>query len=204
MYDCPRIHHPPHEPTPPDTLRKIPKRFREYGRSGPPSQIHLLMSLSQESPPPILPIHPLTPPHHFAHPSQCFTMPNCPPIHPRLSHPNSPKIRSMPAQQQQQSAAACSKEHHGVKPTSSIKTNRSLLVASCVKAFPGRPTIFSSTIPRAAQLDGDVIRCNQCHHLAFMKCSGIYQHVTNPLGFVLHACHPPLQSLPHPTHHSHD
>ena len=27
VYDCPRIHHPPHEPTPPVTLAKDPKKF---------------------------------------------------------------------------------------------------------------------------------------------------------------------------------
>ena len=40
--------------------------------------------------PPNLPIQPITPPHSFVHTFQYFTIPNCPPICPRLSHPNFP------------------------------------------------------------------------------------------------------------------
>ena len=49
------------------------------------------MTHSQESPPPNLPIQPLTPPHPSAHPFQYFTMPNCPLVRPRLSRPNYPQ-----------------------------------------------------------------------------------------------------------------
>ena len=41
-------------------------------------------------------------------------------------------------------------------------TNRSLHVASSVKAFPGRQAKTGSTLPRAAHLDDDVIGCQQC------------------------------------------
>ena len=51
------------------------------------------MSHSQESPPPNLPIQPLTPPYPFAHPFQYFTMPNCPTFRLRLSQHNFPPLR---------------------------------------------------------------------------------------------------------------
>ena len=90
------------------------------------------------------------------------------------------------------------------KPTA-WTTNRSLLVASLAKAFPGRPTNSDSTLPRAVHLEGCVNRSHQCFHFAFAKYSGITRHTTNPSGFVLHAKHPPPPSVPiHPAHHSHD
>ena len=42
------------------------------------------------------------------------------------------------------------------------KTNRSLLVAPRVKAFPGRPTNSGFILPRAAHLEGGVIGSHQC------------------------------------------
>ena len=71
-------------------------------------------------------------------------------------------------------------------------TNRSLLVTSHAKAFPGKPTNSDSALPRAAHLEGVVIGRHQCHHLAHRKCSGISRHVTP------HAYHPPPPSLPPP------
>ena len=66
------------------TSKRPPKTFREYRRSGPPSQIYL-MSHSQELSPPNLPIQPLNPPHPAPQPSppicssfQYITMPICP------------------------------------------------------------------------------------------------------------------------------
>ena len=41
-------------------------------------------------------------------------------------------------------------------------TNRSLIVASRVKAFLGRPTNSDSTLPNATHLDGGVIGRHQC------------------------------------------
>ena len=61
-------------------------------------------------------------------------------------------------------------------------TNRSLLVASHVKAFPGRPTNFG---------------CNQCLHLALGKCSGISRNAINP--WLCPACLPATASFPSPT-----
>ena len=75
-------------------------------------------------------------------------------------------------------------------------TNRSLLVASCVKAFPGRPTNSDSTIPSTVHLDGGAIACNQCIHLA---CREMLRHLPTcdqPPGFVLHAYQPPPPSQP--------
>ena len=48
---------------------------------------------------------------------------------------------------------------------------RSLLVASRVKAFSGRPTNCNATLPRAAQLDGSVI--------------GFHQYITSHFGNAL-------------------
>ena len=83
-------------------------------------------------------------------------------------------------------------------------TNRSLLVASRVKAFPASPTNSGWTQPRAVHLDGGAIGCNQCVHLALGKCSGLSRHATNPLALsgmpISHHLHP----CPHLTHHSHD
>ena len=41
-------------------------------------------------------------------------------------------------------------------------TNPSLLVTSCAKAIPGRPTNSDTTLPRTAHLDSGVIGCHQC------------------------------------------
>ena len=57
-------------------------------------------------------------------------------------------------------------------------------MASCDKAFSGRPTNSGSTQPGTAHLDGGVIGCHQCLHLAFVMCSSISRHSTSPLGFV--------------------
>ena len=74
-------------------------------------------------------------------------------------------------------------------------TNRSLLVVSHAKAFPGRPTNSDSTLPRAVHLEGGVTRSHQCLHLAFAMFSGITRHTTNHPGFGPHACHPPPPSV---------
>ena len=41
-------------------------------------------------------------------------------------------------------------------------TNRSLLMASSVKVFPGRPTNSGSTLPGAVYLDGGMIGSHRC------------------------------------------
>ena len=68
--------------------------------------------------------HPAPHHHPFVHPVQYFTMPNCPPFHPRLTHPNSPQIPCVPAQQQSTAEShrmACVKvklTHAGRQPES--------------------------------------------------------------------------------------
>ena len=92
VYDCPTIHHPPHEPTPPDTLTKDPNkvlRVWEKWTSVP----DLPVDVSQPGITTTYSTHPAPQPSHpFANPFQYFTMPNCPPFHPRRSDPNSPQI----------------------------------------------------------------------------------------------------------------
>ena len=84
------------------------------------------------------------------------------------------------------------------------KMNRSLIMASHGKVFTGKMTNASSTLPRAAHLEGDVIECHQCLHLALWKCSSISRHVTNPPSFVPNAYKSPPPSSPHTIHHSCD
>ena len=71
----------------------------------------------------------------------------------------------------------------------------SLLMASCVMAFLGRPTNSSSTLPRAAYLEGGVVRRHQCTQLALGKCSGIIQHASNP-SWLCPTCMPSITSIP--------
>ena len=47
-------------------------------------------------------------------------------------------------------------------------------------------------------------KCWPYTHMPLGKCSAISRHANSALVFVPHAYHPPLPSLPHPTHHSHD
>ena len=75
---------------------------------------------------------------------------------------------------------------------------------SRVKAFPGRPTISGSTLPRTVHLDERITRSHQCLHFAFAKYSGFTLYTTNP-GFAPHAYYPPPPSVPpYPTYHIHD
>ena len=89
VYDCPRFYHPQHEPTPPDTLVKDPhKVLRRWEKWSPvpdlPDVQQSGITTAYSSRP--------APPHHFAHPSQYFTKPNCPSVHPRPFHPISPQL----------------------------------------------------------------------------------------------------------------
>ena len=72
-------------------------------------------------------------------------------------------------------------------------TNRSLLVTSRAKAFPGRRTNAGSTLPGAAHLEGGVIVCHQCitSHSGSAPASPDMHAIVH-----LHPC-------PHPNHHSH-
>ena len=83
-------------------------------------------------------------------------------------------------------------------------TNRSLLVASRARTFPGRPTNCDSTLPRAAHLDSGAIGCNQCIHIALGKCSGISRLVCYPMALSRMLTDHHLNPCPHPTNHSHD
>ena len=73
-------------------------------------------------------------------------------------------------------------------------TNRSLLVASRAKAFPGRPTNSDSNLPRAVQLDGGVIGCHQCI-TSHLECAPTYEQPT----WLCPACLPSTTSIPAPT-----
>ena len=55
-------------------------------------------------------------------------------------------------------------------------TKLCLLMASHVKAFHKNLTNSGSALPRAACLEGNVMRC---HHLTIRMCSGICRHATN-------------------------
>ena len=77
-------------------------------------------------------------------------------------------------------------------------TNRSLLVASRVKALSGRPTNSGSSLPRAAHLDGGVIGCHRCITSNSGNAPASHDISTTPLGFVPHAYHTPSPSMPPP------
>ena len=76
-------------------------------------------------------------------------------------------------------------------------TNRSHLVASRVKGFPGSPINSESTLPRTAHLDSGVIGCHQC----IASHSGNFQASPDmrPTPLTSSRIH-----APHPTHHNHD
>ena len=100
-------------------------------------------------------------------------------------------------------------------------TNRSNLLVSYAKAFPGRPTNSSLTLPRAAHLEGGVIDCHQCIPsyqgsapaspdmrppllaLSHMRPTppGFVPHTTYPPGFVPRVTNPP-GFVPHATNPS--
>ena len=75
-------------------------------------------------------------------------------------------------------------------------TNRSLLLVSRDKAFPGRPTNSGSILPRAVHLEGGVIGCHYritLHWGSAPTCSDM-----RPTPWlVMHAYLPPPPSLPH-------
>ena len=83
-------------------------------------------------------------------------------------------------------------------------TNRSHLVASRVKAFPGRQTNSDSTQHRTAHLDGAVIRCHQriTSHTGSVTASLDVRPTPLAL-FRLHTIHQ-RHPCPHQNHQSHD
>ena len=66
-------------------------------------------------------------------------------------------------------------------------TNRSFIVASRAKAFPGRPINSGSILPRAANPEGGVIGCHKCLQLAHGSAPASLDMRPTPLRFVLHA-----------------
>ena len=83
------------------------------------------------------------------------------------------------------------------------KTNRSLLVASHDEAFPEKLTNSDSTLPRAVQLEGGVIRRHWCitSHSRSAQASPDMQP-TPALSHMHTIDH--LHRCPNQTHHSHD
>ena len=77
------------------------------------------------------------------------------------------------------------------------KTNRSLLVASRVKAFPGRPTNSGSTLPRVENLEGGVIGCHRC--ITSHSESSPASPNMRPNPWLCPACIPCTKSIPAPT-----
>ena len=98
-----------------------------------------------------------------------------------------------------------------VRPRSSIQRiqpavwtrNRSLLVASRAKAFPGRPTNSDSTLPRVAHLDGGVIGNHHCIISHSGNATASPDMRPTPAFSRLHTIHH-LHPCTHPTHHCHD
>ena len=76
--------------------------------------------------------------------------------------------------------------------------NRSLLVASRVKAYPVISTNSGSALPMAVHLESVVIGCLQCLDITPRKCSGFSWRPTNTPGFVPPTYQPPPLSLPPP------
>ena len=76
-------------------------------------------------------------------------------------------------------------------------TNKSLLVASNAKAFPGRPTNSGSTLPRAAHLNSDVIGRHQC--ITLHSESAPASPVMRPTPRLCPAFLPSTTSIPAPT-----
>ena len=191
VYNCPRMHHPPHEQTPPDTSERSLKVYGNMGEVDPPSQIYL-MSHSQESPPPNLPI---SPPHPFAHLFQYFTMAKCPPFRPLLSHPNSPQIPLHAC-----STTASSVEYHEVKLTRCMDNEPE---HSCSVQCYGlnRKTDQFWIDPTQRCVPGRC--CHHCLHLALEKCSGISLHAHIPCWLCV-ACMPTTISTPAPIRHCYD
>ena len=95
-------------------------------------------------------------------------------------------------------------EHHGVQPTGCMDSEPEPSCGVPCSAFPGRPTISGSTLPRAAHQDGGTIGCNQCIPHTLWKCSGISRHTTNHLALSRMLTKHQLHPCPHPTQHSHD
>ena len=89
VYDCPSVHHPPHEPTPSDTLAKDPKKVPRI--------------LEKWTFDPDLPDV-----------SQPATMPSCLPFHPVSSIPILPNSITGPAQQHQHHLSTQRKTSHNV------------------------------------------------------------------------------------------
>ena len=82
--------------------------------------------------------------------------------------------------------------------------NRSLFVASRVKAFPGRPTNSDSILPRTVHLDGGVIVCYQCITSHKGNAPASLDMRPTPMALSrMHTIHH-LHPCSHPIQYSHD
>ena len=88
----------------------------------------------------------------------------------------------------------CATERRCVR-VSSVYPPRTLKVTSRTKVFPVRPTYSGSTLLRPALLEGGVLECHQCIHLAHWKCCIISGHANSPSWFCP-ACLPTATFIP--------
>ena len=114
-------------------------------------------------------------------------------------------LKLLPSVHTYGTVASASVEHHKFSRPGCMDDKPVPSSTSRVKAFPGRPTNYGSTLPRAAYLDGGVIQSHQCitSHLGSTPASPDMRptHLALPRMHAIHHLHP----CRHPTqHHSHD